>query len=55
MTGIKLAHTLANAGIDVIILESSDRIGGRVKSFEFEGQMIEDGANWITGLQHKET
>ena len=53
MAGIKLAHTLSKVeGIKVIILESTDEIGGRVKSFQFCDRMIEDGANWITGMTH---
>lgn len=32
-----------------VLLESSDRIGGRVKSQQFGGFIIEEGANWITG------
>lgn len=36
MAGVKIASTLAQRGIKFVILETSDYVGGRLKSFEFE-------------------
>ena len=47
VSGIKAAHTLAKKGIRVLILEISDKIGGRLDSFKFCNQTFERGANWI--------
>jgi polyamine oxidase len=33
-------------------LESANEIGGRLKSFEFQGRRFEEGANWVTGLNN---
>jgi polyamine oxidase len=35
---------------DFLILEATDRIGGRMRHMEFEGYTIELGANWIEGV-----
>lgn len=55
---IKLAHTLckecAGSGrppFQVTILEANDYVGGRVRSFRFEGHTVEMGANWISGRE----
>lgn len=43
------------AGIDdVLILESSDRIGGRIHKQEFGGVPVELGAGWIVGVGGRE-
>ncbi len=34
---------------DYVLLESTNRIGGRMRSSQFSGYTIEEGANWITG------
>jgi len=58
MAGLAAAkHIQANSGLSVVVLEASNRIGGRVRSnFDFgvdgpnaKGKWtVEDGANWIT-------
>jgi len=51
MAGISAGRTLQKAGIDdFIILEGTDRVGGRVKKFDFHGTNVELGANWIHGF-----
>ena len=50
MAGVKVAHRLKKADINVTILEISDYIGGRIKNIQFNNQTIEEGANWIQGL-----
>ena len=50
-SGIAAAKTLYDGGItDFIILEASDRIGGRMRAVDFAGVKVEKGANWIQGL-----
>jgi polyamine oxidase len=49
--GLSAAKTLKDAGLlDFVILESSDRVGGRVvshKGFGSKGMTVEEGANWV--------
>lgn len=47
---------LAENGIeDLIILEASDRIGGRIRKEDFGGVSVELGAGWIAGVGGKES
>jgi protoporphyrinogen oxidase len=51
---LRLAQTLLAEypkPVQVTILEANDYIGGRVRSFSFEGYNVEMGANWISGLE----
>ncbi|KAL9227446.1 hypothetical protein vseg_003132 [Gypsophila vaccaria] len=51
MSGISAAKTLHDAGIrDFVILEATNRIGGRIKKTEFAGYTVEMGANWLHGV-----
>ncbi|MCL7046850.1 hypothetical protein MKW94_009831 [Papaver nudicaule] len=55
MSGISAAKTLSDAGIkNIIILEGTDRIGGRIKKTNFSGLSVEMGANWVEGVNGKE-
>ena len=49
VSGLRAAANLDAMGITYLILEGSDYIGGRLKSYDFEGTMIELGANWVHG------
>lgn len=50
-TGISAAKRLEDAGIkDFVILEATNRIGGRIKKTEFAGYTVEMGANWLHGV-----
>ena len=51
MAAIKLSHELSKNNIDFIIIEPSDKLGGRLRSIEFQGQVFEEGANWIQGTE----
>ena len=53
MAGMKLAHTLTKHGVDFCLIEISKYMGGRIKCTNFEGETIEEGANWITGTKSK--
>lgn len=46
--GLGAARTLADAGVDVVVLEARDRIGGRAHSWELPGGVVVDvGAAWL--------
>lgn len=48
ISGIAAAKTLDDAGIrDILILEATNRIGGRMMKTEFSGYTVEKGANWL--------
>ena len=51
ISGISAAHFLVSHGIrDVVLLESRDRIGGRIHTVaRSKGGKIELGAEWIKG------
>lgn len=50
-SGISAAVTLARAGVHgVLVLEATDRVGGRIHRKRFAGHQIEVGANWIQGV-----
>ncbi|XP_037496176.1 polyamine oxidase 1 isoform X1 [Jatropha curcas] len=50
ISGIAAAKTLHEAGIqDILILEATPRIGGRLMKTQFSGLTVEKGANWLFG------
>lgn len=50
LAGLRAATDLRAAGLDVVVLEARDRVGGRVWSHRFEnGQTAERGAEFIDG------
>ncbi|MBI4935796.1 MAG: FAD-dependent oxidoreductase [Actinobacteria bacterium] len=50
MAGLRCATDLVAAGLDVVVLEARDRVGGRVWSHHFaNGQGCERGAEFIDG------
>ncbi|KAK4803046.1 hypothetical protein SAY86_001249 [Trapa natans] len=56
VSGISAAKVLAENGVeDVLILEASDRIGGRMRKEDFRGVPVELGAGWIVGVGGKES
>ncbi|WRX08145.1 Amine oxidase - like 1 [Theobroma cacao] len=56
ISGISAAKVLAENGIeDLVILEASDRIGGRIRKENFGGVSVELGAGWIAGVGGKES
>ncbi|XP_022770109.1 polyamine oxidase 1-like [Durio zibethinus] len=56
VSGISAAKVLAENGIeDLLILEASDRIGGRIRKEKFGGVSVELGAGWIAGVGGKES
>ncbi|CAM0901750.1 unnamed protein product [Alopecurus aequalis] len=49
--GISAGKRLSEAGItDFVILEATDRIGGRIHKTKFADVTVEMGANWVEGV-----
>ncbi|KAI3864343.1 hypothetical protein MKX03_026916 [Papaver bracteatum] len=54
ISGISAAKVLAENGVnDMVILEASDRIGGRIRKEDFGDISIEIGAGWVAGVGGK--
>ncbi|GAB4832521.1 polyamine oxidase1, flavin-containing amine oxidoreductase [Ancistrocladus abbreviatus] len=54
VSGISAAKELAENGLeDLLILEASDRIGGRIRKEDFGGVSVELGAGWVVGVGGK--
>lgn len=51
LAGLAAALSLKDQGLDVLLLEADTRLGGRVKTVEFESLKIEMGGEWI-GAKH---
>ncbi len=45
--GLATANALANAGVEVVVLESRDRIGGRAYTRDVVGVPVDQGCSWI--------
>ncbi|CAA0813412.1 Probable polyamine oxidase 4 [Striga hermonthica] len=50
ISGIAAAHMLQNASFKVILLESQDRIGGRIHTDYSFGCPVDMGASWLHGV-----
>ncbi|GLJ36664.1 hypothetical protein SUGI_0737610 [Cryptomeria japonica] len=51
MSGIMAAKTLSEKGVkDFVILEATNRIGGRMYKESIAGYTVEKGANWVEGV-----
>ncbi|CAK9169811.1 unnamed protein product [Ilex paraguariensis] len=50
ISGIAAAHILQNASFKVILLESRDRIGGRIHTDYSFGCPVDMGASWLHGV-----
>ncbi|KAL2634584.1 hypothetical protein R1flu_006063 [Riccia fluitans] len=51
MSGITAGKTLTANGItNFIILEATDKVGGRIRNSDFAGYEVELGANWVEGV-----
>lgn len=49
IAGLAAARALTDAGADVLVLEATDRIGGRVRTDRTWGPPVELGAAWLHG------
>lgn len=50
--GIAAARTLADAGRQVLLIEASDRLGGRAHTVTICGMPLDLGAGWLHSAQH---
>ena len=54
ISGLSAAHSLATSGVtDVLLLETRDRLGGRINTVEYGGKKLELGAQWIHGAEEQ--
>ncbi len=51
MAGLSAASLLREYGLEVVVLEARDRLGGRIHTFEFGTAAVELGAGWIHGVE----
>src|SRR5205814_252361 len=51
ISGLAAARVLHDGGIETVVLESSDRIGGRVHTQLLGKTPVELGAQWIKGIK----
>ncbi|MCR6031607.1 FAD-dependent oxidoreductase [Nocardioides sp. zg-579] len=43
LAGLRCARALTDAGLDVVVLEASDRVGGRVRTDRVDGFLVDQG------------
>lgn len=47
IAGLTVANALTHAGVDVVVLEARDRIGGRLHTVHLGGSQVDLGGSWI--------
>ena len=47
IAGLTAANALTNAGVDCVVLEARDRIGGRLHTVDLGGSPVDLGGSWI--------
>ncbi|PIC30804.1 hypothetical protein B9Z55_021923 [Caenorhabditis nigoni] len=51
--GLRAARHFEQLGLDYLILEGSDRVGGRVYPFEYQNGYLQYGAEYVNGLDNE--
>ena len=49
VAGLEAAHELDSKGMDVVLLEARDRVGGRLNTYHFSDVGLDLGGTWIHG------
>jgi polyamine oxidase len=47
IAGLTVANALTHAGLDCLVLEARDRIGGRLHTVDLAGSPVDLGGSWI--------
>ncbi len=47
IAGLTVANALTRAGVDCVVLEARDRIGGRLHTADLDGAPVDLGGSWI--------
>jgi len=47
ISGLTVAHALAHGGVECVVLEARDRIGGRLHTVDLAGSPVDLGGSWI--------
>ena len=55
LAGLAAARTLHDAGVDVVVLEAADHVGGRAATVHVGGLPIDTGAAWVHGIKGSPT
>ncbi len=53
LSGLRAATRLHAAGVDVVVLEARDRVGGRTLTEVIDGVAYDRGAQWVGPSQHR--
>jgi len=52
ITGLACAHRLQKLGVETLVLESGDRIGGVIRSERIDGHLVEWGPGSLLPTTH---
>src|SRR6185437_11028977 len=47
IAGLTVANALAHAGVECVVVEARDRIGGRLHTVNVAGSLVDLGGSWI--------
>ena len=47
IAGLTVANAMAHAGVDCVVLEARDRVGGRLHTVDLAGSRVDLGGSWM--------
>ena len=53
LAGLTAAQIFEEQNIPYVLLEGSDKLGGRISTVQWQGGTLELGAQWVTGCSSK--